>query len=169
MTTTADQINEQVQRLKTEPISRRELDRQQALFTRQQEDKILKFYAERARAEEIRRIQSQHFNGSFCNLWDQVMTLNKAQTEFYLTVNDPSVPDVVRFEASRAGLEALDKFNQERDDKDLSFDPDGGLRAYAKAFRTYAALRPKKPLDTQLTLRYTLPCQMDDTQQETPQ
>lgn len=70
MTTTADQINEQVQRLKTEPISQRELDQQQALFTRTQDVKVLKFYAERARAEEIRRIQSQHFNGSFRNLWD---------------------------------------------------------------------------------------------------
>lgn len=71
------------------------------------------------------------------------MSLNKAQTEFYLTVNDPSIPDVVRFEASKLGLEALVKFNQERDDKDLSFDPDGGLRVYAKAFRTYASLRLK--------------------------
>lgn len=67
---TADQINEQVSRLKTEPISQRELDRQQALFTCPQEAKVLKFYAERARAEEIRRIQSQYFNGSFRNLWD---------------------------------------------------------------------------------------------------
>lgn len=71
------------------------------------------------------------------------MVLNKAQTEFYLTVNDPAVSD--RFAASKAGLEALDKFNQERDKKGLNFDPDGGLRAYARAFRTYASLRPLTP------------------------
>lgn len=70
------------------------------------------------------------------------MTLNKAQTEFYLTVNYPAFPDVVRFAASKAGLEALNKFNEERDNRGLSFDPDGGLRAYARAFRTYALHSP---------------------------